>query len=65
VFDDDDNDDDDGDDDVVQEMTNCQCLVTWVDIVGSAKEVTSNVAKHNTIKDYVSAGVNGFKLVNT
>ena len=24
-----------------------------------------DVAKQNTIKDYVSAGVNGFKLVNT
>jgi hypothetical protein len=46
-------------------MTKCQCLVTWVDIVGPAQEVTSNVAKQNTIKDYVSAGVNGFKLVNT
>jgi len=30
-----------------------------------AGEETSNVAKQNTIKDYVSGRVNGFKLVNT
>lgn len=29
------------------------------------RDETCNVAKQNTIKDYVSAGVNGFKLVNT
>jgi hypothetical protein len=51
-------------------MTNCHCLVTWVDIVQfsstlTVRDETCNVAKQNTIKDYVSAGVNGFKLVNT
>lgn len=51
-------------------MTSCHCLVTWVDIVhfcstGEGRGETSNVTKQNTIKDYVSAGVNGFKLVNT
>lgn len=38
--------------------------VGWRRGAGRGAE-TSNVAKQNTIKDYVSAGVNGFKLVNT